>query len=391
MIDFGKIQEAIRRENLGGWLFSTLKNRDKLSMSILDLGPEVKSTRPWYYFIFAEGEPLKIAHGIEPHTLDGLPGADTAYRSREELLALLRNLVGPRLGERSLACQYSPEIPIISYIDHGTALLLESAGFHLASSAALLQRFRGLLDKNGILSHRTAADHLSEIVRLGWDRVREAFSRGQPLFEGDIADFFLSEFARRGLHTDSSPTVAVGPNAGNPHYSRSGKGTPIEADEVLLFDLWAKLDNLDGIYADISWVGFTGPNPPPGVEKDFTRLIEARDAAVRFIAKGLAEGTALRGADVDAYTRNFLIGEGYEAALRHRTGHGIDRETHGSGVNLDSVEFPDHRILLEGSCFSVEPGLYFPEYGLRTEINVYIENLRPIISGGAPQTRLLTL
>jgi Xaa-Pro aminopeptidase len=391
LVDIGKMQEAIHRENLGGWLFCTLKSRDKLSLSILDLDPETKNTRPWYYFIFAEGEPLKIQHGIEPHVLDGLPGTEVVYRSREELLSLLRNHAAQRLRARPLACQFSPEIPIISYIDHGTALLLETEGFRLASSASLLQRFRGLLNGYGIRSHREAADHLYEIVGLAWDRVRQAFLRGETLFEEDIGRFFLSEFDKRKLHTDSPPTAAVGPNSGNPHYSISGKGAVIEADRVLQFDLWAKQKTPEGIYADISWVGFTGPVPPPRVEKDFSCLLEARDETVRFIEKAFAEGNALCGADVDGYTRKRLRDAGYEETLRHRTGHGIDREVHGSGVNLDSVEFPDHRLLLDGSCFSVEPGIYFSEYGLRTEIDVYIDNGRPVVSGGAPQSRLLTL
>jgi Xaa-Pro aminopeptidase len=155
-------------------------------------------------------------------------------------------------------------------------------------------------------------------------------------------------------------------------------------------DLWAKENSPDAVYADISWVGFTGDSPPLELQKTFSFLCQTRDRTAEFIAHSIASGKPIRGRDVDAFCRDTLIRNGYEQALRHRTGHGIDREVHGSGVNLDSVEFPDDRFLLEGSCFSIEPGLYFSSFGLRTEINGYIQNSRFHISGPSLQERLLT-
>jgi Xaa-Pro aminopeptidase len=209
------------------------------------------------------------------------------------------------------------------------------------------------------------------------------------VYESEVAGWILREFNNRGLDSSHDPMVAAGPNTANPHYSVSGEGRHVNRDEPFQFDIWAKKNVPGGIYADISWVGFTGREIPARMEKDFSLLAEARDSVVRFIAEGFSAGKNIRGAEVDAQARDFLIRAGYEAALRHRTGHGIDREVHGSGVNLDSLEFPDQRFLLEGSCFSVEPGIYFENYGLRTEINVIIQNGKPLVTGGEPQREVL--
>jgi Xaa-Pro aminopeptidase len=221
--------------------------------------------------------------------------------------------------------------------------------------------------------------------------VRAAYALHQPLCEGDIRNLFLDEMHRRGLICDHSPIVGAGVNSGNPHYDFSGSGATFVQGDVIQFDLWAKEATPGAIYADISWVGIFARDVPPRVEQAFTDLVSAREGAYRFIAEGFsAEKRALSGADVDRKTRELLINMGYASALKHRTGHGIDTEVHGSGVNMDSVEFPDFRPLLEGSCFSLEPGIYFADFGLRTEIDVYIKNGKPVISGKDRQFNILT-
>jgi Xaa-Pro aminopeptidase len=393
-----KMKEAILREDLGGWLFSTLHDRDALSLAILEsLGEDgarasgrgrPKNTRPWYYVVFAEGTPLKIVHSIERDVLSYAPGETAEYYSREALAAVLKNRVFPRLGGGDLACQFSEELPVLSFLDYGTALFLQGLGFRLVSSASLVQRFAGLLDAEGFESHMEAASRLYAVVETVWGRL-ECAMKEREIFEGEVLSWILEEFEKVSLTGASDLIVAAGSNSGNPHYGISGRGCALGGDEIVQFDIWAKMKTPGAVYADISWVGFTGRIPPSRVKKDFGVLVRARDAAVDFIAAGLESGRPVRGGDVDACVRGFLAEAGYAGALRHRTGHGIDTRVHGCGVNLDSVEFPDGRLLLEGSCFSVEPGIYFGDYGMRSEINVVIKEGRPLVSGKTPQRELL--
>lgn len=388
MFDLDTMQEAIYRENAGGWLFSSLQHRDFLSESILELNTSIKNTRPWFYVVYPVGSPTKILHGIEPEALSELPGETLYYQSRETLANIFRSKILHRAPV--LACQFSPSLPVISTLDHGTCLFLEECGFRLISAASLIQRFRGLLTPPMIESHERAAVHLREIVDGAWAFISRHFTSRKSLREGTVQHFILEEFRKRGLITSSPPLVAVGTNTANPHYTLRGKGKTIDPGEVVQLDLWAKEEGSNAVYADISWIGFTGDSPPVELQKTFSFLCQTRNRTAEFIAHSISSGTPIRGRDVDAFCRDILIQNGYEQALRHRTGHGIDREVHGSGVNLDSVEFPDDRFLLEGSCFSIEPGLYFPSFGLRTEINGYIQNSRFHISGPSRQERLLT-
>jgi Xaa-Pro aminopeptidase len=394
----GEIRQAIRGEGLDGWLFCNFRHRDRLADEILGVDPNITNSRLWLYAVPAvEGlgetsEALAILHAVEPGILDSaLPGTRVFYRSREELLERLAPLGGKRWG-----CHFSPFITALSCLDAGTAALLREAGLVLVPAEGLIQRFKGLLDSAGIEAHERAARHLYEIVELAWAKVKQSFAAGAALYEGEIQRFMLEAFEQRGLVTDHPPIVAAGPNSANPHYdsgamARNGAAGPAGArfaeNDIIQFDLWAKESG--GIYADISWVGVYGKAAPPGAEQAFGRLAQAREGAYRFIEDELAAGRRPPGAEVDRKARDILAGFGYAGAIRHRTGHGIDTEVHGSGVNMDSVEFPDYRPLLDGSCFSLEPGIYFTGFGMRTEINVYVRDGRPVISGKERQFALL--
>jgi Xaa-Pro aminopeptidase len=374
----GRMQEAIGNENLDGWLFCDFHHRDKLSEEILSIPAGFGNSRLWIYAVPARGEPLKITHAIEPEALDSLPGTRVTYIGREDLKALLRPLGNKRWG-----AHFSENLTAVSYLDMGTAALLSGAGLRLESAAALIQRFKGLLDGPAMESHEGASAQLYEVVDAAWERAREAYAGRRPLHEGELRDLMSGEIARRGMETDYPPIVAAGANAGNPHYHFEGSGARINEGDVIQFDLWAKFSRPGAVFGDISWVGVFAPAPSPRVEGAFRDLISAREGAVGFIAAELAAGRTPTGAMVDQKTREILISLGYAGALRHRTGHGIDTEVHGSGVNIDSVEFPDPRLLLEGACFSLEPGIYFDDFGLRTEIDVYIRGGKPVVSGGS--------
>jgi Xaa-Pro aminopeptidase len=370
------LQKAILTEGLDGWFFCNFRHRDKLSDEILHISPESSNSRYWFYAVPAKGEPLKIIHSVEPNALDLLPGDKTFYVSRQELLNALKPLAGKSWGVHS-----SEELAAISYLDAGTAAVLKNAGLQLVSAASLIQRFCGLLDKEGVTSREKAAVHLYEIVKLTWDFIKKAYKERKTLYEADVQHLMINEMERRGLVPDNNLIAAAGKNTGNPHYSYSGNGAQIREGDVIQLDLWTKEKHEKAIYADISWVGVFAEKIPEEAEKRFAAVVSAREAAVSFIESELSAGRNPTGASVDGKAREVIGSLGYSEGLKHRTGHGIDREVHGSGVNIDSVEFPDSRLLLEGSCFSLEPGLYFADFGMRTEIDVYIQGGKPVISG----------
>ena len=355
-------------------------------MRILGLRSESISTRPAYYLVPSNGPPIKIVHTIEQSVFDSLPGEPTVYSTRSELLDALRTL-----PKGTYAAQYSEELPIISFLDYGTARVLEAMGLRLVSSGGLIQRTVGVLDETGIASHERASVHLHQVVEVVWKRICDSFRDRSPIDEASVQRWIVDELESRGLTADHPPIVGCGPHSGDPHYEPPAEGSaPLTAGEVLQLDLWAKERKPGAIYADISWVGVLAQRPAPDVEQAFATLMGARDRGVELVTERSARSEVITGFEVDAAVREVLIAGGFENAIRHRTGHGIDTEDHGSGVNLDSVEFPDHRSIIEGSCFSIEPGIYLPNWGLRTEINVYIRHGRAVISGAEPQRRLLS-
>jgi Xaa-Pro aminopeptidase len=349
----------------------------------------VHNTRPWVYLVPAAGEPRKLVHDIEQGILDSLPGQRLTYASRDAFLEGLRALsrgVGP------VACQYSSQLPMLSYLDHGTVELLEECGFALRSSQGLIQRFLGVLDEEAARSHERAAAHLYAVVTSVWNRLRAELGAGRSLAEGEVQAWIQEEFRARGLVTESPPTVAAGRHSADPHYETPpGGGALLERGQVLLLDLWARELYPASVYADITWVGMLGGRATEEIEQAFAAVIRARDEALRFIREALARGEEPAGADVDRRAREVLQRAGFGEYLKHRTGHAIDAQLHGYGANLDSVEFPDPRRLIEGSCFSVEPGVYLPAFGLRSEVDVLIRGGAAVVTGGEPQTELLNL
>lgn len=379
------LQAAIRDEDIDGWLFSNFRHRDKLSDEILGLDPETTNSRLWIYAVPGTGSPLALVHAVEEHALDSLPGEKLVYSGKAQLLEALT-----RLKNKNWAVNMDPDIPVLSYLDAGTAKRLEEAGLTLTSAAPLIQRLKGLLNKTGIASHNRAATALYSIVDECVSYIRNAYRNKATLCEGELRTFILHGMEERGLVTDHPPIVAAGSHAGDPHYDFDGQGALIAPDQIIQLDLWAKEKDPDSIYADISWLIYYGTDIPQEIETAFNDLIAARERALEFIHEKLEQGERPAGAAVDQEVRKVLIRAGREPALRHRTGHGIDTVCHGSGVNIDSVEFPDSRQLLDGACFSIEPGIYYKTFGLRTEIDVYIQEGKAIVSGPGRQFKLLT-
>ncbi len=388
MTNIAKMQKAIQDENLDGWLFLGFHHRDEIALKLLDIDTAITNSRQWIYFIPANGNPVKILHGIEKSILKHLPGEEFIFTSREMLNKELKKI---SVKYPNIGVQYSDTLAIISFLDYGSAKMLIENGFTLNSSAELIQRVIGILSEEGIKSHQKAANHLYEIIELSWSRIEKSFKSGKALTETEVQAWILDEFKNRNMVTDHSPIVGFGVNTSDPHYAPDfANETILEANQIIQFDMWAKLNGKDDIYADISWLAFSGTEVPDEINAVFKTVVEARDSAVSFIQTKLNSDEIIYGKDVDTAARSVIIKRGFEKGIHHRTGHGIDTNVHGSGTGPDSVEFPDTRRLMEYSCFSIEPGLYFEKFGCRTEIDVFIKDKKAVVSGKMPQKEILT-
>lgn len=377
------VQEALRAEGLDGWLLYDFHGSNPIAASVANtLGEGRMTTRRWFYLIPASGEPRALVHAIERHNLDDLPGTKTVYAGREQLEAGLATLVA---GLHRVAMEYSPKcaIPYISRVDAGTVELVRQHGIEVRSSGDLVQRFEARWDESALRTHRQAADALYRIK----DRTFEAIarrSREAGTKEYDIQQLMTGWFHDEGLVSTDPPVVAAQENAGNPHYLPTAeRSRHIGRDELVLLDLWGKLPTPGAVYADITWVGFTGPRVPDDMVRAFSAICAARDRAVSVVREATRTGQELRGWQVDRAAREVLQQQGYGAHILHRTGHSLGTEVHGNGVHMDDFESHDERRLMAGTGFTVEPGLYFERFGVRTEVNVFVAEREAQLTGPA--------
>ena len=352
---------------------------------------EKTNTRPWVCILFPDGPALKIVHRIEASILHHVSGDTIPWSTRAEFEAALSKAISrARSLGGAIAADYSSAIPVGSYLDHGTALLLQSLGASLAPAEGLVARSLGALGDEGRRSHESAAKVLYGAVASAWSRLTRELDAGRAITEGDVQEWLRDSIGAGGLESDAPPIVGAGRHTSDPHFGVDGRGAALEQGDLVQFDVWAKEKTPGAVYADISWVGVCAPSPTPLQASVFAAVRDAREAAVSLLQRCLADGAPVTGAEVDRAARAVLEGRGFAHGIRHRTGHSIGERVHGYGVNLDSVEFPDERILAEGACFSVEPGLYLEELGMRTEIDCIIHDGRLCVTGTGRQFALLT-
>ena len=397
-IDTTEIEKAILKENLSGWLFFNFRHRDSIADFALKISKNETNSRGWFYIIVPGKENIKIVHSVEPNALKNCPGKTVIYTSKDELKEVLKQFSG-----MTLAVNADPNLTQISFLDSGTASILHECGIKTASAASLIQKIVGNLDKEQISLHEKAGVMLYKIIEETWDYLSDNFKKNRKITEKLIQSFIIEKFEKNNLITGSPPLVAFGKNSANPHYNTGENDFFLEKNTLIQFDIWAKCqagqagqagqaeDGNKSVYADISWVGFSGSSCSAEIKKSFNAVTGARDCVIAFIKENIIRGQNVSGFDADKKARNFLFDSGYKNEIKHRTGHAIDIELHGYGINLDSVEFPDKRILSNGSCFSVEPGLYFRDFGIRTEVNCYIINNMLYVSGGIPQNKILMI
>jgi Xaa-Pro aminopeptidase len=388
--DIKSIQAELKASKLDGWLFYDHHHRDPIAANVLGLNGNTMATRRWFYFIPSRGEPRKLVHRIESGALETLPGKTAVYSGWEELHKSLPKLLS---GSRTIAMQYSPEnnIPYIGLVDAGTIELIRKLKKKIASSADLVQKFEATWTDAQLDTHLEAGKRIDRICRQAFARAANSVRDGRPLTEDQLQAWISAQFHESGLITAEPPIAAVQPNNGNPHYEpRSGASLPIRTGDLLLLDMWAKLNVPDSVYYDITWVGYLGDRVPDSYAKIFNIVKEARDAAVEFVRQSVSLRREIRGWEVDRVARKIIRDAGYAKNFVHRTGHSIGREVHGNGANMDSLETRDDRKIIPRTCFSVEPGIYLPEFGIRSEVNVYVGEREARVTG-AVQTEILAL
>ncbi len=380
-MDLGHIQEALRAAHLDGWLFFDHHRRDPLAYRILAIPAEVSATRRWYYFIPATGDPRKLVHKIESGSLDSLPGSKQSYSSWSDQKGKISELLA---GAATVAMQYSPlcAIPYVSMIDAGTFELVAETGVNIVSSADLVQQFDSLWTAAQLDMHLEAGRRVDLARREAFEFVGEQHRIRERVTEYQVKQFMCRRFAELDLTHDHGPTVAVNANASDPHYEPSeARSSPIIPGDVLLIDCFAKLNLPSSVYYDITWTAFCGDLPPDQVKNVFAIVRNARKAASRLVMERVASGEMLAGYEVDDAARGAISERGFEDYFVHRTGHSIGEEVHGTGANMDNLESHDVRRIVPGSCFSIEPGIYLPKFGIRSEINMFVKQDAAIITG----------
>ena len=390
-LDVVAVQERLRKAGLDGWLLYDFHGSNPIAARLAGLTSGTHmTTRRWYYLIPASGQPRGLVHAIEPRNLDALPGERVVYSGRQQLDAGLTQLLS---GLKKVAMEYSPmcAIPYLSRVDAGTVEMVRARGVEIVSSGDLVQQFEAAWTSDQFATHRAASESLYRIKDRAFAMASDALTHRRSLTEYELQQQMVRWFADEGLVTDSPPVVAVGGNAGDPHYLPTAEQCrPVVADEVLLLDLWGKKQDTGAVFADITWVAVTSARVPDEVSRAFHAVADARDAAVRLVAAAARDGRDLRGWEVDEAARTVLEGQGYGDRIVHRTGHSLGESVHGNGVHMDDFETHDDRRLLPGTGFTVEPGLYFESFGVRTEINVYRGEHEAIVTGPR-QTEVVTL
>ena len=381
-LDIAAVQQALRNAGLDGWLLYDFHGSNPIAAHLAGLTDGAHmTTRRWYYLIPAQGEPRGLVHAIERHNLDQLPGEKVVYAGRRQLDEGLTRLLS---GMRRLAMEYSPlcAIPYLSRLDAGTAEAIRAKGVEILSSGDLVQQFEASWTRAQLASHRTASASLYRIKDRAFDTASAALRAGRVMSEYDLQQQMVRWFDEEGLISDEPPVVAIGANAGNPPYlPTAGSGRPIVPDEILLLDLWGKTREAGAVFADITWVGMTSERVPDEAARAFNAVAAARDAAVILVEDAARNGRELCGWQVDEAARRVLEERGYADRILHRTGHSLGELVHGNGVHMDDYETHDDRRLLPGTGFTVEPGLYFETFGVRTEINVYRGEDEALVTG----------
>jgi Xaa-Pro aminopeptidase len=387
-LPLASIQRTLAIDRIDGWLLYDFHGLNPIALKLTGLaGSNRMATRRWFYFIPATGTPKKVVHAIEPNVLDGIPGDILAYSGRRQFEQTVTDMLR---GSKVLAMEYSAEcgIPYLSRVDAGTVEFLRRIGMRVVSSGNLVQMFEARWDEAAIATHQAASERLYRIKDRAFEYIGAKLTAGDAVTEFQVQQMMMAWFRESGLVTDHSPIVAAQEHSGNPHYAPDAeRPRTIARDEIVLLDLWGKLDQPGSVYADITWVGFSG-EAPEEVRHVFGVAVAARDAAISKVRTAIRGNQELHGWEVDRAAREVVTAAGFGAAFIHRTGHSLGEAVHGNGVNMDDYETFDDRVVIPGTGFTIEPGIYTREFGVRTEINMVVGAVSAEVTGPC-QTELV--
>ncbi len=388
MFDLSAVQSAIREAGFDGWLLYDFRGLNVLAQRVAGVGP--KLSRRWFYFVPATGEPKKLVHAIEPSSLDHLPGTNkTVYRKWQDLEAGVGALVS---GAKRIAMEYSERNanPYIGRVDAGTIELVKSFGCAVAASGDLIQQFEAVWDDDQEKSHFEAATLCREAYDVAFNFIASEIKAKGGVLETAVQARIMKHFADNGMTTYSPPIVGVGPHSGDPHFDTAPEtDVPIQRGSWVLIDLWAKMNRPRSVYADYTRTAYVGETVPEQYTKIFNIVAAARDAGIKKVKDTFANGKPLLGWEVDNATRAVIENAGYGEFYTHRTGHNIGQEVHGNGAHIDGLETREDRRIIPRTCFSIEPGIYLPEFGVRSEVDVYIDKDGKVhVTGGELQTEV---
>ncbi|HUD54658.1 MAG TPA: M24 family metallopeptidase [Terracidiphilus sp.] len=390
-MDLEAIQAALREAGHDGWLFYDHHHRDPIAEHILGLDEKAHITRRWYYFVPADGEPRKLVHRVELGRLDSLPGSKGLYSSWLELAGGLEAML---MGATEIAMQYSPNnaIMYVSMVDAGTVEFLRGLGKQIVSSADLVSQFEAVLSEEQMTTHNIAREAIDRILEEGWKemgrrlRPPSGSRRNASLTESDHVQWLSKAMRREGLIWENGPNVSVNANSSDSHYEPTAEHcAPIREGDFVLIDIWGRLNETGSIFYDITWTGVVGREPTEREQQVFITVRDARDAAIAAVEAAFAEGRSIRGYEADDAARGVIYAAGFGTYFTHRTGHNIARELHGPGAHLDNLETHDERHLLPYTCFSVEPGIYLPEFGVRSEVDMMTSDTKAWVTGKIQQ------
>jgi Xaa-Pro aminopeptidase len=390
-MDLIGIQGALAKSGVDGWLLYDFRGSNPIARSVIGFDESQIGTRRWFYLIPPHGEPVAILHVIEPHATRGAPGQTVLYRSWKELEALLREHLR---GLRRVAMEYSPgaAIPYVSRVDAGTIEMVRAAGPEVVSSADLVQLFEAVWTPEQKALHDRAARGCLAAKDAAFALIRDRLASGTRVTESEVQALIGRRFTEDGLYSNHPCIVAVNDHASDPHFETApgANDRPIVKGDLVLIDFWAKVGNDPrAVYYDATWMAYCGHEVPKKMREVWETVRGARDAAVDFVTAGVAAGKTIRGAEVDDVSRDFIEARGYGPYFLHRTGHSIGYEVHGNGVNIDNLETQDSRTLIPGVCFSIEPGVYLPEFGVRSEIDMYVGDGHAEVTGDIQRELLL--